>query len=172
LDPEAHHLTKDDFMNIKGTAHGVMAALAVAGTLSAAEIRVNTNIAGSVTWTANNTYNLQRQIYVLPGATLTIQAGTVVASTTNLGGSLAVVAGAQIFVLGDRDRPVIMTSTADVATWGRNGDPVKGTWYARAERHGAAGARAARERGARTLAPEALAAAERRLAEDPGPEGP
>ena len=52
------------------------------------------------TWTANNVYKLENQIYVLPGATLTIQAGTVIASTTNLGGSLAVCKGAQIFAQG------------------------------------------------------------------------
>jgi len=35
-----------------------------------AEIMVSSDIAVSTTWTANNTYNLQNQIYVLPGATL------------------------------------------------------------------------------------------------------
>ncbi len=53
----------------------------------------------------NNVYNLQTQIYVLPGATLTIEPGTVIASTTNIGGSLAVCKGAQIFVNGTQDEP-------------------------------------------------------------------
>ncbi|MFO1055146.1 MAG: hypothetical protein U1F36_23255 [Planctomycetota bacterium] len=92
-----------------------------------AQVLVNSDIAVSTTWTANNVYNLQRQIYVLPGATLTIQAGTVVASTTNLGGSLAVCRGAQIFVQGTAEKPVIMTSTADAATW-TGGNPKTGTW--------------------------------------------
>jgi hypothetical protein len=99
-------------------------AVNVAG---AAEILVSSNIAVSTTWTANNHYNLQHQIYVLPGATLTIEPGTIVASTTNLGGSLAVCKGAQIFVNGTEANPVIMTSTADVATW-VGGDPKTGTW--------------------------------------------
>ena len=100
-----------------------------AGAASAAEILVTSDISVSTTWTANNTYNLQTQIYVLPGATLTIEPGTVIASDTGLGGSLAVCKGAQIFVNGTRDLPVIMTSKADVATW-TGGDPKTGTWRA------------------------------------------
>src|SRR5690349_13457111 len=102
-------------------------ALALARGANAADILVTSDIAVSTTWTANNTYNLQNQIYVRTGSTLTIEAGTVVASTTNIGGSLAVCRGAQIFVNGTRDNPVIMTSTADVATW-VGGDPKTGTW--------------------------------------------
>ncbi|MBL6757082.1 MAG: hypothetical protein ISQ11_11775 [Planctomycetes bacterium] len=98
-----------------------------ASSSSAAEIIVASNITTSTTWTANNTYNIQTQIYVEPGATLTIQAGTVIASDTNVGGSIAVAKGAQIFVLGKSGNPVIFTSKADVATW-TNGDPKTGTW--------------------------------------------
>jgi hypothetical protein len=39
-----------------------------------AEILVTEDIETSTTWTADNVYNLQNQIYVLPGATLTIMA--------------------------------------------------------------------------------------------------
>ncbi|MEW6238971.1 MAG: hypothetical protein AB1656_26615 [Candidatus Omnitrophota bacterium] len=98
---------------------GVKAAVfcfALAGAASAAEIKVAEDINVSTTWTANNTYNLQKQIYVLPGASLTIEAGTLVQSTANLGGSLAVCRGAKIFVNGTQDKPVIMTSTNDTLT--------------------------------------------------------
>jgi hypothetical protein len=105
------------------------AGAGLAGAASATDILVTTDISVSTTWTANNTYNLQTQIYVLPGATLTIEAGTLVASSANVGGSLAVCKGAQIFVNGTRDNPVIMTSTADVATWS-GGNPKTGTWRA------------------------------------------
>ncbi len=108
-----------------------IAVLAILGTAAAVsaqqEVLVTQDIAVSTTWTANNRYNLQQQIYVLPGATLTIQAGTVIASTTGLGGSLAVTKGAQIFVQGTQDNPVVMTSTADRQTW-TNGNPRTGTW--------------------------------------------
>ncbi len=97
-----------------------------AGAANAAEILVTTDIAVSTTWTASNTYNLQTQIYVLPGATLTIDAGTVIASDTGIGGSLAVTRGAQIIANGTAAAPIIFTSKADVATW-VGGDPKTGT---------------------------------------------
>lgn len=106
------------------------AALAVAAagaSANAAEILVNADITTSTTWTANNTYNLQQQIYVKNGATLTIEPGTIIASTTGAGGSLAVARGAMINVLGTKDDPVIMTSKADVATW-TGGNPKAGSW--------------------------------------------
>lgn len=63
-----------------------------------------------------------------------IEPGTVIASTADLGGSLAVTRGGKIFVNGTREEPVIMTSTTDVATWTPDpshpsgGDPKSGTW--------------------------------------------
>lgn len=50
-------------------------------------------------------------LMALPGAALTIEAGTLVQSIGGLGGSLAVCRGAQIFVGGTADVPVVMTST-------------------------------------------------------------
>ncbi len=105
----------------------VATTLAVCGGANAAEILVNSDITVSTTWTANNTYNLQQQIYVRNGATLTIEPGTVIASTTNLGGSLAVTRGAKIIAAGTQQNPIIFTSKADVATW-TGGDPKTGTY--------------------------------------------
>ena len=110
---------------IKGLTATSLVSLGLVGAGSAAEVLVSTNIATSTTWTNSNSYNLQGQIYVLPGATLTIEPGTVIAS--DLGGSLAVSKGAQIFVNGTKNEPVIMTSKADVATW-TGGDPQTGLW--------------------------------------------
>jgi hypothetical protein len=107
--------------------HTALAGLCFAGAANAAEILVTTDIAVSTTWTASNTYNLQTQIYVLPGATLTIEPGTIIASDTNIGGSLAVTRGAQIIANGTAADPIIWTSKADVATW-VGGDPKTGTW--------------------------------------------
>ena len=98
-------------------------------------VPVSSDISTSTTWTANNVYKLENQIYVLPGATLTIQAGTVIASTTNLGGSLAVCKGAQIFAQGTEKNPIVFTSQADVATW-TAGNPKTGTWRAAANEWG------------------------------------
>ena len=92
--------------------------LIIAGFAGAAEINVSENISTSQVWTADNIYRLQKQIYVLPGATLTIEAGTLVQSTAYVGGSLAVCRGAQIYVNGTAENPVIMTSTNDdLVSW-------------------------------------------------------
>jgi hypothetical protein len=112
-----------------------MASLCLAGAANAAEILVTSNIATSTTWTANNTYNLQQQIYVLPGATLTIEPGTIIASDTGIGGSIAVCRGAQIIADGTQSAPIIFTSKADVATWS-SGNPQTGTWRAAANEWG------------------------------------
>jgi hypothetical protein len=90
-----------------------MVGLAIACTADAAQVPVTDNIATSTTWTADNVYNLQQQIYVLPGATLTIEPGTLIQSTTGGGGSLAVCRGAKIYANGTKDAPIIMTSTSD-----------------------------------------------------------
>lgn len=94
----------------------IIMGLATTSIASAAEVLVTKNISVSETWTADNVYNLQDQIYVLPGATLTIEPGTLVQSTAGLGGSLAVCRGAKIYVNGTKDKPVIMTSTEDNLT--------------------------------------------------------
>ncbi len=65
---------------------------------------------------ADNVYNLTKPIFVRNGATLTIPAGTVFA-TVPKAGLLVVSRGSQIFVLGTKTDPVIMTSDEDVATW-------------------------------------------------------
>ena len=112
-----------------------MGVVGIAGAAHASEILVTADITTSTTWTSGNTYNLQNQIYVDPGATLTIEAGTIIASDTNIGGSLAICKGAQIFVQGTQFNPVIFTSKADVATW-TGGDPKTGTWRASANEWG------------------------------------
>jgi hypothetical protein len=86
-------------------ALGGLLVLAMAGSASAA------------TWTADNVYNLVGQIYVMPGATLTIEAGTQIRSIPADQGSLAVTRGAKIFVKGTATKPVVFTSTNDNGTW-------------------------------------------------------
>jgi hypothetical protein len=109
---------------MKSILQAACAAVAFCGLVNA-QVVVNSNISTSTTWTANNVYDITQQIYVLPGATLTIEPGTVVACS-NLG-SLAVCRGAQIFVNGNQFNPVTMTSAADRATW-VGGNPKTGTF--------------------------------------------
>ncbi len=96
----------------------IIAAAMLSATLGAqaANVDVTSDIVTSTTWSSTNVYNLTKQIYVRDGATLTIQPGTLVQSTTGVGGSLAVSRGAKIYVNGTQNAPVIMTSTSDTLT--------------------------------------------------------
>jgi hypothetical protein len=91
-------------------------SLTLASAANAAVVLVSSNITTSTTWTADNIYRLQQQVYVTPGATLTIQPGTLIQSTSGLGGSLAVCRGARIYADGTKSNPIIMTSTSDNLT--------------------------------------------------------
>ncbi len=113
---------------------GALLAFFMIGAASAKTVTISKNIRKSTKWTANNLYRLNKQIYVLPGATLTIEAGTVIASTAGKGGSLGITRGAKIYVNGTANKPVIMTSSKDVETWTKDsshpsgGDPKTGKW--------------------------------------------
>lgn len=102
--------------HLSKTILSAVMALSLAGAANAANISVTADISTSTTWTASNVYNLTKQIYVLPGATLTIEPGTLIKSTAGTGGSLAVTRGAKIYVNGTAAAPVIMTSTNDTMT--------------------------------------------------------
>lgn len=115
------------------TLAATISASLIVATAHAVEVLVTSDIATSTTWTKNNTYNLQGQRYILPGATLTIQAGTIIAS--DIGGSLAVTRDGRIECVGTKLEPVIFTSKLDVATW-TGGDPKTGTWRAVANEWG------------------------------------
>ncbi len=91
---------------------GVMAA----GVANAADVDVTENITVSTLWTADNVYHLKAVVYVEPGASLTIQPGTLIRGNTE--SALVVAKGAQIFAMGTKDRPIIMTSEQDdLVTW-------------------------------------------------------
>jgi hypothetical protein len=110
---------------IKRAAQASAIGLGLATAAHAGEVNVSGQLSGSQHWTANNTYHLIGQVYILPGATLTIDAGTIISS--NSGGSLAICKGAQIFALGTSQKPILFTSENDRATW-VNGDPQTGNW--------------------------------------------
>ncbi len=90
--------------------------LMIAGAASADDIDVTGNITVSTLWTADNVYHLKAIIYVEPGASLTIQPGTLIRGNTE--SALVVAKGAQIFAMGTKNRPIIMTSEEDdLVTW-------------------------------------------------------
>ena len=85
--------------------------MVAAGTAVAADVDVTENIVTSTTWTADNVYFLQGVIYVEPGASLTIEPGTLIRGNT--ASTLVIAKGAQIFANGRKDAPIIMTSMED-----------------------------------------------------------
>ena len=107
-------------------------ALALAFAADAAEVLVAGDITTSTTWTTGNRYNLQGQVFVMPGATLLIEPGTIIAS--DVGGSLAITRGAQIVCDGTPENPIIFTSKADYLTW--NAQNPRGQWRAAANEWG------------------------------------
>lgn len=58
----------------------LLIAMVAITTANAADVDITSNIATSETWTADNVYHLVGQVYVLPGATLTIEPGTLIQS--------------------------------------------------------------------------------------------
>jgi hypothetical protein len=100
-------------------------SIAALSALASAQILVSSNITTSTTWTSNNVYRLTTQVFVEPGATLTIQPGTVIEGVND--GALAICRGAQIFANGTAENPIVFTSPADRATW-TGGNPRTGTY--------------------------------------------
>ena len=68
-------------------------------------------------WTKNNVYSLEGTVYVEDGATLNIEAGTVVKFLPNPSGvdpsALIICRGAKIFATGTAAEPIIFTADAD-----------------------------------------------------------
>jgi hypothetical protein len=76
---------------------------------------ITTDIAQSRTLSADTTYTLKGFIHVTSGATLTIQAGTVIKGDFNtLGSALFIMRGARIVANGTANAPVVFTSSRPV----------------------------------------------------------
>jgi hypothetical protein len=74
-------------------------------------VNVSANITNNTTWTANNIYLLQGQIYVKNGATLTIEPGTIVMGDKNTAGSgLFITQGSRLVANGTANNPIVFTS--------------------------------------------------------------
>jgi hypothetical protein len=80
---------------------------------------VSENITGEVTWTSDKTYELAGRIAVVDGATLTIEAGTVIKGQGGTGANataLLVARGGKIMAEGTATSPIIFTTIADKIT--------------------------------------------------------
>lgn len=94
------------------------------------------NIAANATWTKNNIYILSSRIVVLSGATLTIEAGTIVKGQAGAGANataLIIARGGKLNANGTASEPIIFTSAADNIVSGQIVSPnlapdVNGLW--------------------------------------------
>lgn len=80
------------------------------------EVVVNSNISGEATWSKDSVYILGGRITVLDGATLTIEAGTIIKGQAGTGANataLLVARGGKLMAEGTADAPIIFTSVAD-----------------------------------------------------------
>lgn len=87
---------------------------------------ITSNITGNETWTADKTYVLGGRIFVLDGASLTIEAGTIIKGEAGSGPNataLIVARGGKIFANGTAQAPIIFTSVADEITSGMIASP-------------------------------------------------
>lgn len=84
--------------------------LAAQTCLSQASIIVKDSIVGNVTWTSDNTYLIKGFLYVVKGANLTIEPGTLIKGEKATKGTLIVERGGKLFAQGTDTRPIVFTS--------------------------------------------------------------
>ena len=99
----------------------ILASALLAGAVYAADVNVTTNITSDTTWTSDNVYHMSGFITVV-GATLTIEAGTVIKSAAGTGTdatALIISQTGNINAVGFRSAPIIFTAEAD---------PMDGSW--------------------------------------------
>ena len=99
-------------------ALAAFALLLLAPRVATAQNLVNApnSITGDVTWTADNTYILDGHVFVENGATLAIEAGTVVKGKPNPGANasaLIVTRGGKIYANGTASDPIVFTAESD-----------------------------------------------------------
>ncbi|MFM7819141.1 MAG: hypothetical protein ACKPGI_19520, partial [Verrucomicrobiota bacterium] len=101
-----------------GGAAALISGLALGHQAAADVVNVPAGyLTGEVSWKGTNTYILQGFVYVVDGAALRIEPGTVVkgvpgTSSANFG-NLFICRGGKIFAEGTPDRPIIFTAESD-----------------------------------------------------------
>ncbi len=83
---------------------------------------VTGTITGTMDWTSNFVYVLRGAVFVDEGATLNIQAGTLIAGEAGSVGTLIVLRGGRLNALGTREQPIVFTSDQPV------GQRSRGDW--------------------------------------------
>ena len=95
-------------------------------------INVTGMLQGTHNWTSNNTYVLNQKVVVDAGATLNIEAGTVIKGSPgqgSLASALIVARDGMINAVGTADAPIIFTSVSDdLSTMDDLGPEDQGLW--------------------------------------------
>ncbi len=78
---------------------------------------ISSNITTDTVWTSDNEYIVDGQVYVIDGAALTIEPGTVIRGAAKTEGAeasaLVVARGSRIYAVGTPNAPIIFTAEAD-----------------------------------------------------------
>ena len=85
-------------------------------------VSVTGSITSNTTWSNDNIYQLNQKVVVQDGATLTIEAGTIVkgsSGTGSLASALVAARGGKLMAEGTASEPIIMTSASDNITIGQ-----------------------------------------------------
>lgn len=91
--------------------------------LNSGTVEVSGDISTNTTWTADKIYTLKGFVYVTNGATLTINAGTIIKGDKASKGTLIITRGAKISAIGEVNKPIVFTSsfaagTRNAGDWG------------------------------------------------------
>lgn len=88
---------------------GVVSAAALSVGFFDQNVSINGNVSGDKVWQSSKVYTLKDIIYVTPGSSLTIEAGTTIKGDS--GSALVVANGARLQASGTLDAPIIFTSS-------------------------------------------------------------
>lgn len=86
------------------------------GPLNTTTVEVSGDISTNTTWTADKIYTLKGFVYVTNGATLTINAGTIIKGDKASKGTLIITRGAKISAIGEANKPIVFTSSFAAGT--------------------------------------------------------
>ena len=96
-----------------------------------AELEVSGIIDKDTSWTADTTYILNQKVIVAPGATLNIEAGTVIKAYAGEAPNvsmLVIAKGGKINAIGTAEKPIIFTSLSDDLSEGNMNNEDSGLW--------------------------------------------
>lgn len=83
---------------------------------------INADVTSDTTWSSDSVYNLDGRIFVTNGATLTIEAGTIIKANAGSGANasvLVITRGSKIEAVGTATEPIIFTSASDNIQFGQ-----------------------------------------------------